>query len=87
LPKEFLKQGESYGVKNLRFRTTRSDLEYQVSEGSQLKTKLTMRGSFKQISVRDASGSKLGTATAQGNKATITFNATNGKAYTVSVTT
>jgi hypothetical protein len=85
LPKEFLKAGESYGITNLRFRTTKSDVQYEVTGEASLKTKLTMRGQFKEVMVRDGSGAKLASAPAAGGQAVVSFPAVNGKVYTVHV--
>ena len=87
LPKEFLKTGESYGVKNLRFRTTQTDLNHEVTDASRLAVKLSVRGRFKGLSVRDKSGTVLATVSAGGNQAEATFFATNGKVYMVTIAT
>jgi mannosylglycerate hydrolase MGH1-like protein len=86
LPKELLKSGEAYGITNLRFRTTKTDLEYQVDDSTRLTVKLKMRGEFKQLTVRDASGKVLASSR-QANQAAVSFSAANGKVYTVAIAT
>jgi hypothetical protein len=86
LPDHFLNSKATYGMTNLHFGTTATDVEYRVTEDSRLNIRLSIRGAVKQVSVRDESGSLRASSSGASGRATIEFNGVNGELYSVTLT-
>jgi len=85
LPENLLTPKSVYGMTNLNFRSTVTNVEYQVVSGSSLKVKLTVSGKARQVSVKDASGKTLAQGETSGEGARMEFAGVNGEVYTVEI--
>jgi hypothetical protein len=86
LPDHFLNPGSSYGMTNLNFGATATNIEYKPLGGTKLRIKLSIRGGLKQAAVVDSSGAVLATSRSSGNRTGAEFDGENGAIYSVVIT-
>jgi len=86
LPPGMFAQGKTYGITNLGFCGTRSNVRYTVEKDKRLIIKLTCESdSPRSISVKDAGGKIIAKTSNPAKTARLSFRGTNYAAYTVTV--
>lgn len=85
LPSAWLQPGKVYGITNLNFHGTHSDVEYRAVDGNRLEVKLNCRSCVRGLSIRDEGGKKIASVRSEGSSASATFPARNGSVYRVSL--
>jgi hypothetical protein len=86
LPDHFLNPGSSYGMTNLNFGATATNIEYKPIGGTKLRIKLSICGGAQQVVVMDSSGTVLTTSRSSGNRTGAEFDGENGAVYSVVIT-
>jgi hypothetical protein len=84
-PERMLTVGNRYGITNLGFQGSKSDVVYQISsDQNKLDVQLTTwRSGLKALDIKDANGKLIASHDATDGKVEINFSAENGQSYTV----
>jgi hypothetical protein len=86
LPSPMFQSGKTYGLTNLRYRNSRSDVLYEVKDDGKLLVHLTCQLTVAAVvRVTDESGQVVTQTTDSAHMANLLFEAVNGAMYTITI--
>ena len=86
LPSSLFRPGHTYGLSNLRYRQTRTDVLYEVKDDGKIMIRLTCRLlSTGRVMVKNEAGQMMAQTTGSVRVAELSFEGINGTLYTITI--